>query len=84
MRQIFFAYFKLFYLSGLAFFLSETVELDIAEVERDVDRNLDEVENVEEEAEKERAIDEIIKYDLLNVYIKVSKDLIIPDDDAEI
>lgn len=53
MRQIFFAYFKLFYLSGLAFFLSETVELDIAEVERDVDRNLDEVENVEEEAQVE-------------------------------
>ena len=39
---------------------------------------------VEEEVEKERAIDEIIKYDLLNVYIKVSKDLEIPDDDVEI
>ena len=35
------------------FFLSKTVELDIAEVERDVDRNLDEVENVEEEAQVE-------------------------------
>lgn len=36
----------------------------------------DEMTEIEIEMEKERAIDEIIKYDILNVYIKVSRDLL--------
>lgn len=36
----------------------------------------DEMTEIEIEMEKERAIDEIIKYDIMNVYIKVSRDLI--------
>ena len=34
----------------------------------------------EENAEIERAIDEIIKYDFRNVYKKVSRDLTLPED----
>ena len=35
----------------------------------------DEMTSIEEEAEKERAIDEIIKYDFLHIYQKVEKDV---------
>ena len=35
----------------------------------------DDMSDTEENIEIERAIDEIIKYDVLNIYIKVSKDL---------
>lgn len=34
---------------------------------------------IEENAEIERAIDEIIKYDILNIYVKVSSDVVYPD-----
>ena len=40
----------------------------------------DEMTSVEENLEIERAIDEIIKYDILNIYKKVSHDLILPED----
>ena len=40
----------------------------------------DEMSMVEEEREIERAIDEIIKYDILNIYTKVSSDLTYPSD----
>ena len=39
----------------------------------------DEMTTIEENAEIERAIDVIIKYDFLNIYQKVSRDLVIPD-----
>ena len=34
----------------------------------------------EEEAEKERAIDTIVKRDFLNIYQKVERELVIPED----
>ena len=40
----------------------------------------DEMTMIEEEKEIERAIDEIIKYDFLNIYIKVERDLTYPED----
>ena len=40
----------------------------------------DDMTMLEEEREKERAIDEIIKYDFRNVYKKVSRDLTLPED----
>lgn len=40
----------------------------------------DEMTEIETEMEKERAIDEILKYDFLNVYIKISKDLLPVED----
>lgn len=35
----------------------------------------DEMSSAEEEIEKERAIDEIIKYDIMNIYQKATKEL---------
>ena len=40
----------------------------------------DEMTEIETEMEKERAIDEIIKHDIMNVYVKVSRDLIPVED----
>ena len=40
----------------------------------------DEMTIFEENAEIERAIDEIIKYDFMNVYKKKSRDLTLPED----
>ena len=44
----------------------------------------DEMSMVEIEKEIERAIDEIIKYDILNIYQKVEGELTYPDDDTDI
>lgn len=40
----------------------------------------DEMTMIEENVEIERAIDEIIKYDFLNIYQKVEQELVIPED----
>lgn len=40
----------------------------------------DEMSMIEEEIEIERAIDEIIKYDIMHVYQKVERELTYPDD----
>lgn len=40
----------------------------------------DEMTDFEENKEIERAIDEIIKYDFMNIYKKVSRDLTLPED----
>lgn len=40
----------------------------------------DDMTTIEENSEIERAIDEIIKYDPLNIYQKVSSDLTYPED----
>jgi hypothetical protein len=40
----------------------------------------DEMTDAEENAEIERAIDEIIKFDVLNVYKKVDKELTLPEE----
>ena len=40
----------------------------------------DDMTDFEENAEIERAIDVIIEHDFMNIYKKVSKDLIIPED----
>lgn len=42
----------------------------------------DEMSMIEEEKEIERAIDEIIKYDILNIYQKVERDVDYPSDDV--
>lgn len=42
----------------------------------------DEMSMVEIEKEIERAIDEIIKYDIMNIYQKVESDLTYPNDDT--
>ena len=44
----------------------------------------DEMTSIEEEKEIERAIDEIIKYDILHIYQKVERELTYPDDDVDI
>ena len=40
----------------------------------------DEMSDYEENLEIERAIDEIVKYDFMNIYKKVSRDLTLPED----
>lgn len=44
----------------------------------------DDMSSIEEEIEKERAIDEIIKYDFMNVYQKVERELIYPSDEDDL
>ena len=41
----------------------------------------DEMSMIEEEKETERAIDEILKYDILHIYQKVERELTYPTDD---
>lgn len=40
----------------------------------------DEMTSIEEEIEKERAIDTLIKYDFLNIYQKVEREVTYPED----
>ena len=40
----------------------------------------DDMTSIEEDKEIERAIDEIIKYDILNIYNKVSRDITYPEE----
>ena len=44
----------------------------------------DEMSMIEEEKETERAIDEILKYDILHIYQKVERELTYPSDDDDI